>query len=193
MEHPSQGEVTQILARVTRGDRSAVNVLLPLVYDQLRALGASYFRQQQAGHTLQPTALVHEAFLKLVGPGQVEWASRAHFFAVAAKAMRQILTDFARRKKAAKRGGDDWQKVSLADVATPVADSPIDMMALEDALARLSELDPRQAQVVEMRFLAGLKVEEVAGVMGLSVPTIEREWRMARAWLRRELAGDSSS
>jgi len=190
VDESGKGDVTQMLARVSRGERSAVNSLLPLVYDELRALGASFFQQQRREHTLQPTALVHEAFLKLVGPAEIEWQSRAHFFAVAAKAMRQILTDHARRKGAAKRGGAAWHKVTLSGLQTPVADTNIDLIALDEALSKLAEIDPRQVQVVEMRFLAGLKIEEVAEVMALSAPTIEREWRMARAWLRRELAAN---
>ena len=192
MDNSAKGDVTQILARVSQGERSAVNALLPLVYDQLRALGASYFRQRQPEQTLQPTALVHEAYLKLVGPGEIAWQSRAHFFAVAAMAMRQILTDHARRKKAMKRGGEDWERITLSGLQTPVADSAIDLVSLDGALTRLAEADARQAQVVEMRFLAGLTVEEVAEVLNLSVATIEREWRMAKAWLRRELNAEAA-
>lgn len=193
MSDTPQGDVTEILERARQGESSAVATLLPLVYGELRALGASFLQRQGPEHTLQPTALVHEAYLKLVGPATIEWESRAHFFAVAAKAMRQILTDHARRKKAAKRGGnEERQRVTLSGLDTPLPVEEIDLLALEDALAKLGEIDPRQCQIVEMRFLAGLKVSEVAEVLGVSTPTVEREWRMARAWLRRELGGDAS-
>jgi RNA polymerase sigma factor (TIGR02999 family) len=189
MKEPTHREVTQMLARARAGDDSAVRALLPLVYEEMRALAGSLFREQRAMHTLQPTALVHEAFIKLAGPAETAWESRAHFFAVAAKAMRQVLTDHARRKRAEKRGGAA-HRITLSGLATPVAEQAIDLIAFNDALARLGELDERQARVVELRFLGGLTVAEVAEVTGLSVSTVEREWRMARAWLRRELSGE---
>ena len=185
-------DVTQVLARAARGDDSAVAVLLPLVYDSLRALAGSFFRQQQADHTLQPTALVHEAYVKLLGSTQSDWENRAHFFAVAAKAMRQILADHARAKKTAKRGGPDRKRVTLSGLKTPPIDREIDIVALEDALAELGRIDPRQCRVVELRFLAGLSVDDTARVLKISAPTVKREWRMARAWLQRELDGDAA-
>ncbi len=188
MQDSSPDQITQILSRAQKGETTAIEQLLPLVYEELRALGASYFQQQSPAHTLQPTALVHEAFVKLMGPGAFEWESRAHFFAVAAKAMRQILTDHARRKKAAKRGGDA-QKVTLSGLSSQASDKQIDLIALDEALSKLTAIDARQSEIVEMRFLAGLKVEEVASVLNISTATVEREWRMAKAWLNRELGG----
>jgi RNA polymerase sigma factor (TIGR02999 family) len=189
---PNRTEFTQMLARARSGDDSAVHALLPLVYAELRALAGAVFREQRAEHTLQPTALVHEAFLKLAGPGDVAWESRAHFFALAAQAMRQILADHARRKRAEKRGGDR-QRITLSDWATPASAHALDLIAFDDALARLGEIDPRQARVVELRFLGGMTMPEVARVMEISLSTAEREWRMARAWLRRELQDESAA
>ncbi len=190
MTEPTQSEFTQMLARARSGDDSAVHALLPLIYGEMRALAGGFFRDQGPAHTLQPTALVHEAFLKLVGPSEVEWQSRAHFFAVAAKAMRQILTDHARRRRAQKRGGEH-DRITLSGLSTPVASSAFELVAFEEAIDRLSKLDERQGRIVELRFLGGLTVEEVGEVMELSVSTVEREWRMARAWLRRELSEEA--
>ncbi len=185
--------VTLLLTRVARGERSAAEELLPLVYDNLRALAGSYFRHESPNHTLVPTAVVHEAYVKLVGGEQSGWQNRAHFFAVAASAMRQILADHARRKKAAKRGGGQ-HRVTLSGLVTPpTAESQIDLVALDEALARLADLYPEQARITELRFLAGLQVNEVAEILGVSESTIERKWRMARAWLRRELSGTTMS
>jgi len=192
MTEPTRLEFTQMLARARKGDDSAVHALVPLVYSEMRALAGGLFRDQAAAHTLQPTALVHEAFLKLVGPNEIEWQSRAHFFGVAAKAMRQILTDHARRRRAQKRGGEQ-NRITLSGMATPVADEAFELVAFDDALSKLSELDERQGRIVELRFLGGLTVEEVAEVLELSVSTVEREWRMARAWLRRELSSEAPS
>ncbi|MGB0716108.1 MAG: sigma-70 family RNA polymerase sigma factor [Phycisphaerae bacterium] len=187
-----QGNVTQILLRVRDGDGTAVDALLPLVYQQLRALGGSLFRNQPKDHTLQPTALVHEAYAKLVGAENIEWQSRAHFFAVAAKAMRQILTDHARKNRAAKRSpGEDAQQVTLAELKTPSSFAAIELIALDEALVKLAAWDERLYRIVELRFLGGLTIPESAEVMKISTPTVEREWRMARAWLRRELESDS--
>jgi RNA polymerase sigma factor (TIGR02999 family) len=165
-----------------------------MVYDELRALAGSYFERQSPEHTLQPTALVHEAFVKLVQPAGGEWESRSHFFAVAAKAMRQILADHARRKKAAKRGGGRQHRVTLSGLLTPpTIEQQIDLIALDAALETLARLSPRQSQIVEMRFLAGLDEREVAHVLNVTTRTIQREWRMAKAFLWRELSGDSQS
>jgi RNA polymerase sigma factor (TIGR02999 family) len=190
MTEPTQSEFTQMLDRARGGDDSAVHALLPLIYGEMRAMAGGLFRDQGPAHTLQPTALVHEAFLKLVGPNEVEWQSRAHFFAVAAKAMRQILTDHARRRRAQKRGGDH-DRITLSGLSTPVASSAFELVAFEEAIDRLSKLDERQGRIVELRFLGGLTVEEVGEVLELSVSTVEREWRMARAWLRRELSDEA--
>ena len=178
--------ITQLLSNLG-GNPVAAEELLPLVYDELRALAGSLFRQQSTGHTLQPTALVHEAYLRLVGQQRVEWKSRAHFMAVAAKAMRQILVNHAIAKKADKRGGD-WGRVTLSEAAEPSREPDVDLEALNDALRRLETLDDRQVRIVEMRYFAGLTMEEIAHVLGLSLSAVEKDWRMARNWLKRELA-----
>ena len=182
-----QNEVTQILQDLSRGDRSAVDRLLPHVYDELRALARSFFQQQRADHTLQPTALVHEAFLRLVKGSPQDFSGRKHFFDVAAMAMRQLLTDHARRSGAVKRGGK-VAKVTLTGLVTPAKQPPdVDLSALDNALTRLSELDSRQGRIVELRFLAGLSIEETADVLEVSPRTVNLDWQMARSWLRREL------
>jgi RNA polymerase sigma factor (TIGR02999 family) len=184
-------EVTGFLAKISRGDDSASAALLSMVYEELRALAGFYFKRQHAGHTLEPTALVHEAFIKLVGSERAGWKDRAHFFAIAARAMRQILTDHARRKRTAKRGGPQG-RVTLSGLKTPLhEESQFDLIALDQALAKLSKVSPRQSSVVEMRFLAGLGEEEVAHVLGVTSRTVQREWRMAKAFLRSELSGNS--
>ena len=189
MMENSQKEITEILARVERGDESDTARLLPMVYKKLHALADRYFKQQNPEHTLQPTALVHEAFLKLVGSANSEWSSQAHFFSVAAKAMRQILIDHARRKKAAKRGSDP-QRVTLSGLGTPVTgDIQIDLIALDEAMTKLAELSPRQCRIVGMRILAGMEMAEVSKVLDLTERTVYSEWRTAKAFLRCELTG----
>ncbi len=180
-------DATSLLRRVSAGDARAADALLPLVYEQLRALAGSFFRGQPANHSLQPTALVHEAFLKLVASPQDEWQDQVHFCAVASIAMRQVLHDRARRRRAAKRGGGDARRVGLDHVAEPSGGAPIDLIALDDALERLSELDPRQARIVELRFFGGLTSVQVGQVLELSSRTVEKEWRRIRAWLGKEL------
>ena len=197
MAQTASPKVTQLLTEVGKGHASAADQLLPLVYDELRALASSYFRRQRPDHTLQPTALVHEAYAKLVGSGGEDavgsaWTSRAHFFAVAAKAMRQILANHARDRRAAKRSGE-WNRVTLSDAVTPTADREFDLVSLDEALAQLSELDERQARVVELRFFAEMNMKEIAHVMEVSVSTVEREWRRARAWLSGRLRGSGES
>lgn len=189
---PEHHDVTQLLKEASEGRASAVASLLPVVYDELRGLAGDFFRVQRAGHTLQPTALVHEAFVKLVGARELAWENRAHFFALAARAMRQVLMDHARRRGAEKRGGDQAQ-VTLSGIDVADQKDDFDLAALDKVLATLAELDERQYKVVELRFLGGLTNEEAASVLGVSVSTVEREWRMARAWLRRELAERSES
>lgn len=179
-------KVTQILAEVG-GRPGAAEQLLPLVYDELRALAGSFFARQPAGHTLQPTALVHEAYVKLVGSQNIEWQSRAHFMAVAAKAMRQILVNHAIAKNAEKRGGD-WSRVTLSEAAVQEAAPDVDLEALNEAMQRLEALDDRQVRIVEMRYFGGLEMNEIAHVLGVSLSSIEKDWRMARNWLKRELA-----
>jgi RNA polymerase sigma-70 factor (ECF subfamily) len=185
-------ETAHLLRALGTDDPIAADRLLELVYDELRALAQNHFRHQPVNHTLQPTALVHEAFLKLVGQTRVEWESRAHFLAVAARAMRQILIDHARGKEAVKRGGD-LCRVTLDEAVTPVGPVEPLMIDLEACLVELATLDQRQSRVVELRFFGGMTVEEVAHVLELSKTTVESEWRMARAWLRSRLSSGGAS
>ena len=191
MDETPSHEITEMLARIGRADDSATETLLPLLYDQLRALAGSYFQKATPGQTLQPTALVHEAFLKLTRGATPDWESRAHFFAVAARAMRQILANHAESKRAARRGGGR-PRVTLSGLATPPdQEAQIDLIDLDEALAKLAELSPEQARIVEMRFLAGVEEREIAHVLGMSERTVRRKWRMARAFLECELGGES--
>jgi RNA polymerase sigma factor (TIGR02999 family) len=191
-EMDASTEVAGILSRMRRGEASAASELLPHVYEELRALAGSYFRNQSPDHTLQPTALVNEAFAKLAH-WDGEWESRAQFLAVAAKAMRQILADHARRKEAAKRGGGQ-ARVTLSGLTTPwPQEQQIDLIALDEALAKLARLSPRQGQIVTMRFLAGLDEREVAHVLNVTTRTVQRDWRMAKAFLRAELSDEIES
>ncbi len=176
-----------MLARAAGGDDVAVRELAPLVYEKLRSLAGEFLRHERAGHTLQPTALVHEAYIKLVGSAAVDFNNRAHFFGIAARAMRQVLTDHARGYRAAKRGGAERKRLTLTGALTPAGLSQVDLLALDEALEKLAVVDPRQTRIVELRFLAGLGIEETGHVLGISAPTVKREWRMARAWLRSEL------
>jgi len=184
--------VTDTFLRWRSGDASALDDLLPRVYDELRALADSYMRRERAGHTLQPTALVHEAFLRMLRlpPGSVQ--NRVHFFALAAQAMRRILADHARRHRAAKRGGSAVRvPLELVEGGAPAAAAGEDVAAddLDAALEDLAKLDPRQARVVELRFFGGLSIEETAEVLAVSTATVKRDWLVARAWLHRELRG----
>ena len=183
----SAHEVTQLLAEVSAGRKSAAEKLMPLVFDELRRLARSFFASQRPDHTLQPTALVHEAYLKMVGQGGVGWSGRAHFFAVAARAMRQILINHAEAKEAIKRG-QGWHRVTLADADPESAKRELDLLMLNDALAALEALDERQARVVELRFFGGLTVDEAASVLGVAPRTVELDWRMAKAWLADRLS-----
>lgn len=184
----STTEVTHALERVRAGQDSAVAALMPLVYDELRALAGAFFAERRDAPTLEPTAVVNEAFIKLVRGAPVDWQSKAHFFAVAAKAMRHIIGDHARGQRSDKRGGD-WQRVTmLALNHAEVSRQDFDVLALDDALGRLAELDPRQAQVVELRVLSGMSIAETAHVLNISTSSVERDWVMGRMWLRRELA-----
>ena len=185
-------EVTQILADLARGDAHAAGQLLPLVYDELRRLAAARLAAEPAGNTLQPTALVHEAYLRLVGtPGGDHWDHRGHFFAAAAEAMRRILVDAARRKSREKHGGD-WTRIAL-ELAQPAAPDPRhDLVALDAALGRLATVDALGAKLVELRYFAGLSVTEAAQVLDISPRTADRVWAFARAWLHRELTGTAA-
>lgn len=186
MSTSSQHAVTRLLIRLTEGDNAALDALLPAVYDELRRLAANYLRRERVGHTLQPTALVHEAYLRLVDQTRVEWQNRAHFFGVAAQMMRRILVDHARGQQAEKRGGD-VQKISLDENIDVSALRASELVALDEALERLAELDPQKSRLVELRFFGGLSVEETAEVMGVSAPTVKRHWRLAKAWLYGEV------
>ena len=179
-------EVTRLLRQLDTGDRSEVDQLFAAVYKKLRNLAGHFFQTEPKGNTLQPTALVHEAYMKLVDQTQVDWQGRTHFFAVAAQAMRRILVDHARRRGATKRGGNR-HRIALDDNLVIESNHDEDLLALENALTRLTKLDPRQAQMIELRFFGGLSVAEVAKVMGISTRSVEQEWTMVRAWLRREL------
>lgn len=191
---PSQpsADVTGLLLAWSRGDRGALDALVPLVYGELRRQADRYLRRQRIGHTLQATAVVNEAFLKLIDQTSVSWKDRSHFFAVASRAMRQILVDHARRRHAGKRGGDAT-RVVLEDGTASVQPRGVDLMALDDALARLEALDPGQAHLVELRFFGGLTVEETAVVLGCSPATVKRAWSSARAWLYGQLSGGELS
>ncbi|MEN3335842.1 MAG: hypothetical protein V7641_5207 [Blastocatellia bacterium] len=179
-------QVTQWLLQWSGGDQAALDQLMPAVYAELHRVAVSYLRREQAGHTLQPTALVHEAYLRLVDESRVDWHSRAHFFGVAARVMRQILVDHARRRHAAKRGGGAF-KVTLGDARANYEPPDLDLLALDHALTELAALDPQQSRVVEMRFFGGLSIEETADVLGISPATVKRDWTTAKAFLRRKL------
>lgn len=188
--------VTEYLLQVRAGDEPAMARLMALVYDELHAMAHRKLAFERTGHTLQTTALVHEAYLKLVDQRRVDWQNRAHFFAVAATAMRRILVNYAEARRAAKRGGADATGglLPLDEAAVVAGDLPDDrLLALDDALARLEQFNPRGARVVEYRFFGGLGYDDIATIMGVSPITVRRAWESARAWLRRELADDMSS
>jgi RNA polymerase sigma factor (TIGR02999 family) len=187
-DRESGSDVTQLLLAWQAGDRDALDRMLPLVYDELHRLAAGYLRRERPDHTLQPTALVHEAYLRLVKQRQVDWRNRAQFLGVAAGMMRRILVNHARDRSAAKRAGGRKQ-VSLSLVEDGRAPPDVDLIALEDALARLAALDERKGRVVELRFFGGLAMDEIAEVLGISRATVEREWSFARAWLYDALEG----
>jgi len=181
------GEVTRLLKELGQGRKDAMNQLLPLVYDELHRLARAYFRRERGEHTLQPTALVHEAYIRLVDQ-RAPMESRGHFLAMAATQMRRILLDYARKHHAVRRGGAG-QKVLLEDTMAISEQRPLDMIALDRALSNLATLDANQAQLVELRFFGGLSVEETAEVLGVSPATVKRSWNSARAFLRREITG----
>jgi RNA polymerase sigma-70 factor (ECF subfamily) len=180
-------EASKLLAAVRDGDKAKLPQLVQLVYDDLRKLAHWYLEGERVSHTLQPTALVHEAFLKLIDQSQVDWRGKSHFFAVGANAMRRILVNHAKSRGRLKRGGK-LHKLPLDDALTISLDKHDELLALDEALEELAKVDERQATIVELRFFGGLSVEETAEVLNLSKRTIEREWTVCRAWLRRELA-----
>jgi RNA polymerase sigma factor (TIGR02999 family) len=182
--------VTKLLVQWSKGDQAALEALVPLVYDELRRLARYYLKQEKQNHTLSSTALVHEAYLRLVNQKDVTWQNRAHFFGVASQMMRRILVDHARRHGYAKRGGGALTLALEDAVATPRR-REIDLVALDDALDSLAKLDERQSRMVELRFFGGLSIEETSEVLGVSTPTVKREWASARAWLYREISRGS--
>jgi RNA polymerase sigma-70 factor, ECF subfamily len=180
-------QITLLLIDWSSGDEFALEQLMPLVYEELRQMARGYMRRQAAGHTFQTTELIHEAYLKLARHEDQNWQNRAHFFGVAAQAMRHILVDYARSKQSQKRGG--WQeKITLADNPAPAENKAKEIVALDDALNTLAALDERKARVVELKYFGGLTTEEIAEVLKLSTDTVKRDWKFARNWLLRELA-----
>lgn len=188
MRGDSSNQVTVLLLRWREGDRQALEELMPIVYDELRRLASHYLRQERRDHTLQSTALVNEAYLRLAGQNPPEWQNRAHFFGIAARVMRQILVEYARGRGAAKRGGGA-AKISLdSSIALPQQIN-VDVVALDKALSELSQLDEQQSRIVELRFFGGLTIEDTSEVLGVSPATVKREWVTARAWLYRAMSG----
>lgn len=183
----SQIEVTQLLLDWSNGDKAALDKLVPVVYQELRRLASYYMRRERLGHTLQTSALVNEAYMRLVDYRQMRWQSRAHFFAVAAQAMRRILVDHARKRHFAKRGGGAIQ-VSLDEAATVSAKQAAELIELDDALTALEAIDPRKSRIVELRYIGGLSIEETAEVLDISPATVQREWKSAKAWLYQAIA-----
>jgi RNA polymerase sigma factor (TIGR02999 family) len=189
MAKGSGSEVTQLLRAWSAGGQDSAEKLIPLVYDQLRRMAAHHLRGERAHHTLQPTALVHEAYLRLVGQENLEWESRSHFFAIAAKTMRRILIEHARKQQYAKRGGGE-RPVSLEDAGELTTERSAELVALDDALEGLATVDPGKAAIVELRFFGGLSLTETAEVVGCSRATVARQWQIAKGWLYRECMGD---
>jgi len=188
----SRENVTQLLVKWGEGDQKALDELMPLVYSELRRLAANYLRRERQNHTLQPTALVNEAYLKLIDQRNAHWQNRAQFYGVAAQLMRRILVDHARQHKAAKRGGSEQQRLSITSAGqlggkNLAAEPVLDLLALHEALQELAVIDPQQERIVELKFFGGLSIEETAEVLGIGHATVERDWKMARAWLRRKL------
>jgi RNA polymerase sigma factor (TIGR02999 family) len=187
MTTPSENEVTRLLVAWSNGDQAALEQLTPLVYSELHRLAHQRLGRERKGHTLQTTALVHEAYLRLIDQKEVRWQNRAHFFAIAAQMMRRILVDYARSRSVAKRGGDARQ-VSLDEAMEVSGERAADVIALDEALKSLSELDQRKSRIIELRFFGGLSIEETAEVLGVSPGTVMRDWTFAKAWLQREIS-----
>ncbi len=187
MKEATSAEATQLFTDWSDGDAVSLDELIPVVYDELRRLARHYLSRERVDHTLQPTALVHEVYLRLIGQDNVRWQNRAHFFAVAAQMMRRILVDHAKGHHRTKRGGGAI-KLSLDEAINLSVEGAMDLVALDEALARLSATDPRKSQVVELRYFGGMSVEETAEILGISHKTVMREWVTARAWLYRELS-----
>ena len=185
-------EITQLLAKWSDGNQAALDELYPLVYEELHRLARRYMSRERKGHTLQTTALINEAYVRLVDQRNVQWANRSHFFAISAQIMRRILIDHARRHAYAKRGGGARQ-VSLDETAAVIQDNLSEFLRLDEALTSLAQLDPRRSQVVELRYFGGLNNEEIADVLKISENTVIRDWNMARAWLYRQLSGSPAN
>jgi RNA polymerase sigma factor (TIGR02999 family) len=189
MTQPAPRDVTQLLTAWSNGDRAALDQLMPLVYDELSRLARHYMKRERPGHTLQTTALVNEAYLRLADQKNTRWQNRAHFFGIAAQLMRRILVDHARGRDHIKRGGGA-QRVPLDEAAVLAPEKAAEVVALDDALRKLAENDPRKCQVVEMRYFGGLTVDEIAEVLKVSPVTVMRDWSMAKAWLHREMSNE---
>ncbi|HET9526641.1 MAG TPA: sigma-70 family RNA polymerase sigma factor [Pyrinomonadaceae bacterium] len=185
------GNITQLLLQWRRGDQSALEQLMPLVYEELRRLARQCMRGERAGHTLQTTALVNEAYLRLVNSSRVQWQDRAHFFAIASQLMRRVLVDEARKRRNLKRGGE-YTRLAIEEVEIGSPGRDFDLLALDQALDGLAEFAPRKGKVVELRFFGGLSIEETALVLGISTDIVKREWRTAKLWLLRELGHSMS-
>jgi RNA polymerase sigma-70 factor (ECF subfamily) len=186
----TSANVTELLIGWSNGDKAALDALMPVVYDELRRQASRYLRRERVGHTLQTTALIHEAYLRLIDQKNVHWQNRAHFYGIAAQMMRRILVDHARTKKRAKRGGSDV-RISLTDATLKSPGQNFDIEALDEALERLAAIDAQQSRIVEMRFFSGLTVEETAEVLGISPATVKRDWSLAKAWLHREITREA--
>ncbi len=189
----SPHEISQLLHAWSDGNREALDALLPLVYDELRRQAHRFLRRERQNHTLQTTALIHEAYLKLIEQNRVNWQNRAHFFAISANLMRRILVNYAKAKHRVKRGGDA-ENLPLDETILIVSDKrELDLLALDEALTRLAKMDERQAQIVELRYFSGLSIEETAEVLDISPVTVKRDWKMTKAWLHRELGGKNET
>lgn len=189
MPNGSNQDITQLLANLRQRQSGAADQLLPIVYSELHNIAVRLFASSRPGETIQPTILVHDVFMKLAQKTDTQWECRAHFFAVAAKAMRDLLVDQGRRRRAEKRGGQ-WNRITLSGIGdAELQENVIDVLDLEEALKALGQIDPRQERIVELRFFAGLSVQEVAQVLNVSERTVMYDWRMARAWLRQQLEG----
>ena len=192
MPAPSTAQITQWLIASREGDAEALETLLPLVYDELHRQAVRFFGRERAGHTLQPTALVNEVYLRLVGQHEVKWQNRAQFFGIAAQMMRRILVSHARARAAAKRGGGETC-ITIDEAVASAPQRDINLLALDEALTKLHDVDPEKSRMVELRFFSGLSVEETAEVMRVSPRTIDRQWQMAKAWLHREIGAVEKS
>ncbi len=185
-------QVTQLLVEWGNGDQNALENLIPLVYDELRRMAKRHMNRQYGEHTMQTTELIHEAYLKLAKKKEQDWKNRAHFFGVAAQAMRHILVDYARAKKTKKRGGEDAQRITFVENSVIPNDQSEQVVALDDALKRLANLDERKSQVVEMKFFGGLTIKEIAEVLKVSKETVKRDWQFSKTWLLKEIAQNQS-